>query len=179
MTIKLIILDLDGVLVNTKDIHYQTLNKALSEIDTQYEITQQEHLHKYDGLKTNQKLELLTEQKNLPLHYHSQIWERKQNLTISALKNLTINAELIEMLRNLKREGYRIACCSNSIRNTIYVTLYKLQILEYFDLILSNQDVTSPKPHPEIYWEAMSRTEVLPQETLIVEDSPPRPTRCA
>jgi dTDP-glucose pyrophosphorylase len=40
------------------------------------------------------------------------------------------------------------------------------------DLIISNEDVKNSKPHPEMYWKAMSMMSVLPEETLIVEDSP-------
>ena len=50
--------------------------------------------------------------------------------------------------------------------------LSKLDIIQYFDLILSNEDVKNSKPHPEIYWKAISMMQCLPEETLIVEDSP-------
>jgi dTDP-glucose pyrophosphorylase len=51
--------------------------------------------------------------------------------------------------------------------------LAKLGLIEYIDLIISNEDVKNSKPHPEMYWKAMSMMTVLPEETLIVEDSPP------
>ena len=60
--IKLIIFDLDGVLVEAKNIHYDSLNQALGK---KYEISWEEHLSLYDGLKTDQKLEILTEKKGL------------------------------------------------------------------------------------------------------------------
>jgi dTDP-glucose pyrophosphorylase len=50
--------------------------------------------------------------------------------------------------------------------------LSKLGIIEHFDLILSNEDVKNSKPHPEIYWKAISMMGYLPEETLIIEDSP-------
>jgi dTDP-glucose pyrophosphorylase len=50
--------------------------------------------------------------------------------------------------------------------------LSKIGLIEYMDLILSNEDVKNSKPHPEIYWKAMSSMGVLPNETMIVEDSP-------
>jgi dTDP-glucose pyrophosphorylase len=65
-----------------------------------------------------------------------------------------------------------LACCSNSIRKTVLSVLSKLNIIEYFDIILSNEDVKNSKPHPEIYWKAMSNVGFLPEETLIIEDSP-------
>ena len=57
---KLIVFDLDGVLVEAKQIHYDTLNQALKEVGEQYVISEAEHLSTYDGLKTTQKLEILT-----------------------------------------------------------------------------------------------------------------------
>jgi dTDP-glucose pyrophosphorylase len=50
--------------------------------------------------------------------------------------------------------------------------LAKLEIIEYMDLIISNEDVKNSKPHPEMYWKAMSIMSCLPEQTLIVEDSP-------
>lgn len=170
--IKLIIFDLDGVLVEAKKIHYETLNKALSKIDNNYTISWEEHLSKYDGLKTNQKLELLSIDKKLPVDKYKDVWEEKQRLTIESLKELTPNLELIECISKLSLDGYKIACCSNSIRKTILIVLSKLNIIEYFDLILSNEDVKNSKPHPEIYWKAISQMGCLSEETLIVEDSP-------
>ena len=55
--IKLILFDLDGVLVDAKEIHYTSLNEALGE----YAITPDEHRNLYDGRKTYEKLNMLTE----------------------------------------------------------------------------------------------------------------------
>jgi HAD superfamily hydrolase (TIGR01509 family) len=172
---KLIIFDLDGVLVEAKQIHYETLNQSLFELTNsdKYIITQSEHLSIYDGLKTSQKLELLTEKKGLPVDSYDTIWNRKQELTIKSISNLTPNKQLIPLFQILREHEYKIACCSNSIRRSVLVMLSKIGLIEYMDLILSNEDVKNSKPHPEIYWKAMSIMGVLPEETLIVEDSPP------
>jgi HAD superfamily hydrolase (TIGR01509 family) len=166
---KFIIFDLDGVLVEAKNIHFDALNEALGE---KYAIEWNEHLSKYDGLKTNQKLEMLTKEKGLPVELYKDVWDEKQKLTLQKLKNLKQSFHLIHCMERLCSEGYKLAVCSNSIRRTVLTVLAKLGIIEYFDLILSNEDVKSSKPHPEIYWKAMSMLGVLPEETLIVEDSP-------
>jgi HAD superfamily hydrolase (TIGR01509 family) len=169
MNVKLIIFDLDGVLVEAKHIHYDALNKALGE---RYTIEWNEHLSIYDGLKTNQKLEMLTERKGLPTNMYEKIWDNKQKYTLEALSNLQPSTQLKVCLDTLTSEGYKIACCSNSIRKTVLTVLSKLGIIEYFDLILSNEDAKNSKPHPEIYWKAISTMGYLPEEVLIVEDSP-------
>jgi HAD superfamily hydrolase (TIGR01509 family) len=170
--IKLILFDLDGVLVDAKKIHYETLNYALSIIDEKYKITWDEHLNRYDGLKTNEKLRLLSKYKNLPEETYEKIWTRKQKLTLERLESLPINQSLFETIAKLSEDGYKIGCCSNSIRKTVFTVLSKLNIIQYFDIILSNQDVKNSKPHPEMYWNAMSELSILPEETLIIEDSP-------
>lgn len=172
MKIKTIIFDLDGVLIDSKKIHYDSLNQSLRDIDESYVISWEEHLSKYDALKTNQKLDILTKEKNLPIELHEKIWKRKQELTSEKLKFLEPTKELKETIHKLSEEKYKIICCSNSIRSTVFEILSKLDILRYFDLVLSNDDVLNGKPSPEIYWTAMIKTSSLPEETLILEDSP-------
>ena len=169
MKTKLVIFDLDGVLVEAKNIHYDALNEALGE---QYTISWAEHLSTYDGLKTNQKLEMLSERKGLPTELHKEIWEGKQKLTLQKLKELQPSQTLQSVMDTLVEDGYKIAVCSNSIRKTVLTVLSKLGIMEYMDLVISNEDVKNSKPHPEMYWKAISMMSVLPEETLIVEDSP-------
>jgi HAD superfamily hydrolase (TIGR01509 family) len=169
MKVKLVIFDLDGVLVEAKNIHYDALNEALGK---DYEISWQEHLSIYDGLKTNQKLEMLTERRGLPTELHKEIWEGKQKLTLQKLKELNPNQTLQSLMNALVEDGYKIAVCSNSIRKTVLTVLSKLGIMEFMDYIISNEDVQNSKPHPEMYWRAISKMGCLPEETLIVEDSP-------
>jgi HAD superfamily hydrolase (TIGR01509 family) len=167
--IKLVIFDLDGVLVEAKNIHYDALNDALGK---EYAISWNEHLSTYDGLKTNQKLDMLTERKGLPTTDHTDIWIQKQKLTLEKLKQLGPSDVLIELMDSLVERGYKIAVCSNSIRKTVLTVLSKLGIMEFMDYIISNEDVENSKPHPEMYWNAISKMKCLPEETLIVEDSP-------
>ena len=167
--IKLIIFDLDGVLVEAKDIHYKALNKALGK---EYAISWNEHLSTYDGLKTNQKLDMLSNNKNLPTSNHKHIWDNKQKYTLQYLSELKPSKQLQSTMSKLVEDGYKITVCSNSIRKTVLTVLSKLGIMEYMDLIVSNEDVKNSKPHPEMYWKAISMMGCLSEETLIVEDSP-------
>lgn len=170
--IKLVIFDLDGVLFEGKELHFDCLNSALFSLDPKYVITWEEHLKKYDGLKTYEKMNLLTKDKGLPLDKHKTVWELKQKLTLQSLEDLKPSKDILSCILNLSIDGYKIVCCSNSVRKTVNTVLAKLNVIQYFDLIVSNEDITHCKPHPEIYWEAMSYFGVLPEEVLIVEDSP-------
>ncbi len=170
--IKLVVFDLDGVLVDAKEIHYKALNLALESIDKKYVITRDEHLTKYDGLPTKIKLAELTKQKGLPVELHEQVWVIKQRLTGEVIKNtLTYDERLVNVLKRLKSDGYKVYVASNSIRESLKLMLYKTGLMEYVDVFLSNDDVRFPKPHPEIYLKAIVHAGVKPSETLIVEDS--------
>ena len=169
---KLIIFDLDGVLYDSKKFHFEALNKALNKVSKKYEISFQEHLNIYDGLPTLKKLELLTSKKGLDITLHESIWQDKQIITAGLLDQIELNTELKKNLETLKEEKYKLAVASNSIKKTVIKVLENLNIIQLFDLIISNEDVLNAKPHPEMYWNCMSQLKILPKETFIIEDSP-------
>ena len=172
--IKLIIFDLDGVLVEARDIHYESLNMALAKFDDKYVIGKEEHLSSYDGLPTAKKLQKLSDQKGLPKELHNKVWEEKQRCTqrvISDLIRPEDHTRISSALRRLHHEGYKIYCASNSIRSSVKLMLLKAGYLEYIDEYFSNEDVKNPKPHSEIYLKCMVHAGVNPRECLIVEDS--------
>jgi HAD superfamily hydrolase (TIGR01509 family) len=171
MSNKLVIFDLDGVLIDSKDLHYQALNNALEKVDPKYKISYQEHLSKYDGLNTKKKLSMLTQEKGLPQDSHNKVWKDKQEETFLMLENLPVNTKAINIMLYLKSEGWKIAVASNSIRETIIKSLHGIEVLHLVDYIVSNEDVWHPKPHPEMYWKCMVGLGAFPKDTIIVEDS--------
>jgi HAD superfamily hydrolase (TIGR01509 family) len=168
---KLIIFDLDGVLIESRELHYHSLNEALKSIDSKYVISRDEHLSIYDGLNTTRKLNLLSESKQLPTEYHDMVWQRKQLSTFDLIKKFPMDNKLIDIFSKLKLSGYLIAVASNSIRETVKLSLLKIGVMEYVDYYVSNQDVSHPKPYPEMYWKCMTALKALPKDTLIIEDS--------
>ena len=169
--IKFIIFDLDGVLVDARELHYNALNDALKSIDEKYIIRRDEHLSTYDGLSTTKKLKMLSKNKGLPTDLHNQIYEMKQNMTLKIIDGFSVDERIQSILRSLKSEGYKIACATNSIRETAKLQLIRKGFFEYIDFMYSNQDVKNPKPNSEMYLRCMIKAEVNPNETVIVEDS--------
>ena len=169
--IKLVIFDLDGVLVDARELHYNALNKALGSIDEKYIIQRDEHLSTYDGLSTTKKLGMLSKNKGLPTELHDSVWKLKQQTTIKIIDGFSVDERIQSILRSLKSKGYKIACATNSIRETAKLQLIRKGFFEYIDFMYSNQDVKNPKPNTEMYLKCMIKSEVNPNETVIVEDS--------
>lgn len=168
--IKAVIFDMDGVLIDAKEWHYEALNKALGLFG--YEISRYDHLVTYDGLPTSKKLEMLTMEKGMPKKLHKFINNLKQQYTVD--KIFTDCHPMFHheyALSSLKAEGYHIAVASNSVRKTVELMMEKSNLLPYLDFFLSNQDVTKSKPDPEIYNTAIKRLGLQPKECLVVEDN--------
>ncbi len=161
---------MDGVLIDAKDWHYEALNKALSLFGMS--ISRYDHLVTYDGLPTKKKLEMLSAERGLPVELHEFINNLKQQYTHEIVYSHCKPRFCHEYaLSKLKAEGYKIAVASNSIRNTIQIMMEKSALLNYLEFFLSNQEVKSGKPDPEIYIKAIQKLGLSPKECLIVEDN--------
>ena len=155
--IRAILFDLDGVLVDATEWHYEALNRALALFG--YTISRYEHLTTYNGLPTRKKLEMLSVEKNLPRGLHSMISQIKQKYTREEiLQKCTPAFEKELMIRQLKRDGYKLAVCSNAVRESVERMLLASGLLEQFDFLVSNEDVSHPKPDPEMYCSPVKRS---------------------
>lgn len=168
---KLVIWDLDGVLIDSRRIHFLALNRALDTVHPKFCIMWDEHLAKYDGLPTKQKLKLLTLEKGLPERFYDDIWRDKQKHTVELYQEIQINSKLQSIFDILKSRGIKIAVASNSIYVTMAMALSRLGIIELVDYMVSNEEVKHTKPFPEMYWRCMIQLKALPENTVIIEDS--------
>ena len=169
--IRAVIFDLDGVLVDATEWHRVALDRALGLFG--YSITEYEHLSAYNGLPTRKKLEMLSVEKEFPRTLHPLVGRIKQSYTRTEILlrcRPSFHKEL--MVRNLLRDGFRLAVCSNSIRETTEMMLRSSGLYEQFEFFLSNEDVARPKPDPQMYLVACERLSVSPAETVVIEDAP-------
>lgn len=168
--IKAIIFDMDGVLIDAKYWHYESLNKALGLFGLQ--ISRYDHLVTFDGLPTKKKLEMLSLESEFPRGLHHFVNDLKQQYTMEI-----VNAKCKPVfqhqfaLSKLRSEGYHLAVCSNSIRKSVEMMMEKAGLDHFLDFFISNQDVKNGKPDPEMYNLAISRLGLKPDQCLIVEDN--------
>jgi beta-phosphoglucomutase-like phosphatase (HAD superfamily) len=168
--IKAVIFDMDGVLIDAKDWHYEALNRALALFG--FSISRYDHLVTFDGLPTSRKLDMLSVERGLPRSLHTFINEMRQHYTMEYVFT-RCKPKFIHQyaLSRLKAEGYHLAVASNSIRNSVDMMMEKADLDQYLDFKLSNQDVKKAKPDPEIYKVAIERLGLKPDECLIAEDN--------
>lgn len=170
MTIRAVIFDMDGVLIDAREWHYEALNRALALFGQA--ISRFDHLSTYDGLPTRRKLEMLSIERGLPQALHGFLNELKQRYTmeiVHARCKPTFQHEYA--LSRLQREGYRLGVASNSVSRTVATMMDNSGLRPYLDVLVSNEDVTHGKPDPEMYLVAMQRLDVTAEQTLVVEDN--------
>lgn len=168
--IKAVLFDMDGVLIDAKDWHYEALNRALGHFG--FTISRESHLSTFDGLPTRQKLKVLSKARGLPEHLHEFLNDLKQAYTLEISHQHckpVFNHQYA--LSRLKSDGYKIAVCSNSVRQTVEAMMRLSALEPCLDEMISNEDVAKGKPDPEMYLKAMSGFSVKPNECLILEDN--------
>ena len=169
--ISTLIFDLDGVLVDTKMLHFKSLNKALSKHRSNLRITLSDHIQIYDGLSTHEKLKILNKKKELDSKFNVKIKKLKQSFTKEFLiKEIKFNKQLFNLFK-IYSQKYKICVATNAVRETLELCIKKLKINDFIDYKISNEDVDNPKPHPEIYLRCMTATGSRPSECIIIEDS--------
>jgi HAD superfamily hydrolase (TIGR01509 family) len=168
---KAILFDLDGVLVDMPDAHYQALNRALELFGVNIE--EDEHHGFFNGLPTRKKLSELERLGRLPTGLCEFLNEIKQQYTKELIpKFCTPDHSKLVLMKHIRAHGIKTACCSNSTKETLHLMLHSSHLHSHFDIIIGNDEVAKPKPDPEMYIIAMEKLGVTPEETIIVEDSP-------
>jgi len=168
--IKAVVFDMDGVLIDAREWHYEALNRALGLLG--YEITRYEHLSSFDGLPTRRKLQMLTVERGLPAELHSFLNSLKQQFTLEYVATRCKPVFQHQYaLAKLKAAGYGLGVASNSVRRTIDEMMERADLMRYLDVVVSNEDVAKGKPDPEMYVKAMADLGVRPEETVVVEDN--------
>lgn len=163
---------MDGVLVDACEWHKEALNQSLLQI-CGFTISDEEHYTKYNGLPTKIKLKKLCELGFLSEADIQKVEDLKQLKTIDIINQRAFKRqEKIELFKYLKINNCLIACYTNSIRATAELMLEKTGILNLFDLLITNQDVTKCKPDPEGYNKIINFFNLTSTDTIIVEDSP-------
>lgn len=171
MTNLAIIFDLDGVLVDSRGLHYDALNLALKSVNEKYVISREQQVETFEGMTTRSKLDILSHTRGLPRELHEYVWNLKQQYSAAMFEDIPKDEDLVSLFKIIAEQGIVIGVASNSIRKTLTTCLQSLGVWEYVEISLSNEDVSNPKPNPEIYNKCMLMLGSTPTSTIVFEDS--------
>lgn len=166
---KVIIFDMDGVLVDT-EAYYYTRRKTFLTLK---------------GISIDHLSPLVFIGGNMKQVWHMILADDYEKWDVPALEAEYLDYKLSNMIPydklvfsdakatilSLIEKGYRLGLASSTAKIEILRALEVTQLLPYFEIILSGESFKESKPNPEIYEVAMKRLSVTPEETLIIEDS--------
>ncbi len=167
-----VVFDLDGVVLDAKELHRQCFIEACK-IGAGLEIDIEFHEKQLEALSTKQKIVKLKElglvkddKEGFEIAYH------KQELTLARINTAPLTVPwMASIFAHIKERGLQLALCSNSIRSTCIGALETYDLLKYFDLIVSNEDVKFQKPSPSPYLSVATELNTVPSKMIVFEDS--------
>lgn len=168
---KLVIFDLDGVIVSTDNYHYLAW-KALAH-DHNF-LFNQEMNHMLRGVSRAESLKILLDVngRTVTPDDFQRMLAQKNDTYQKSLKNLSdkdILPGVLDLLANLKRSGVQVAIGSSS-RNAPLI-LKQIGLTDAFDIIIDGNQITNSKPDPEVFLKAATGLGVSPKECVVYEDA--------
>ena len=158
-------IDLDGTLFDTKEINYRAYKEALEQYG--YDMDYKYYCEFCNGKHYTDFLPQITtndERKLLDMH-------RKKKEAYSKYLNFgRVNQALVDIIIDRGKDCKAALVTTASKQNT-YDILNEFRLVDIFDLILTHEDITKPKPDPEGFLKAMIRYNVAPKDCIIFEDS--------
>lgn len=163
--IKLIISDFDGTLVDTFKANYRAYQKAFAKVNLSLSENDYRCCFGYRFERFMDEMGI-TDQQTAHI-----IREAKKQYYPDYFSCLKINSPLVELISTFHHQGGKTSIASTARRENLENALKHTGLFSIFDLILAGEEVKQGKPSPEIYEKVMQKMNVLPEETLIFEDS--------
>ncbi len=171
MKIKACLFDLDGVIVDTARYHYIAWKNIANELGFDFSEAQNERLK---GVSRMDSLDILLEigQQKIELAQKNELAERKNNLYLSYIQNMTpeeILPGVIAFLDELHDKGILIGLGSAS-KNALSI-LNLIHLTAKFNAVIDGNKVSKAKPDPEVFLNGANELGVKPQHCLVFEDA--------
>jgi beta-phosphoglucomutase len=183
MTLKAVLFDFNGVIINDEAIHERLLEAVLLEENLRFkpEEFRQYSLGRSDRVALLDLCALrgrvLTE---AMLQNLIQRKLRAYQATLETLETLPIYDGIVDFIETLRSAGCKLAIVSGALRVEIELVLTQMGLLDAFSTIVSGDEILSSKPDPEGYLLGVERLQTLFPELeltldqcLAIEDSFP------
>ena len=170
MALRGLIFDFDGLILDTEVPGFT----AWKEIFAQYDLPfTHEHWHQAIGTGPSAydpAFDLCSQVKE-PLDAEV-IRQMQLARAHEILIDVPILPGVLEFIKKARQIGIRMAVASSSPRNWVMAHLSRLDLVKYFDFILTSEDVDKVKPQPDLFLLALSKLKISPDEAVVFEDSP-------
>ena len=167
MPVRAVIFDLDGTLIDSYDAHLQSFQRALSRFGL---TVKDEEVHRRFGKPAKQIIKEI-----LPANQHNHIddiLKYKRLEFIETSKNMQVFEGVKTLLTHLKEKGISICLATSADKPSVIRVINKFDLNNYFDVIISSNDVKEAKPNPEMFIKASKKLQVHPKNCLVIGDSP-------
>lgn len=167
--IKAIIFDMDGVLIDSTKYVWKSYNVILEKEGVHID---QETMERDLGRPLKDFLEGLKKDPGVkdidPVEFDREASELQIKFMKEQFEN---NSDLVNLMKNLKEKNLKLAVATSSFKGRAEKILSLLGIRDYFDVVVTMEDVTNHKPHPDVFLKAAEGLGVSPEECVVIEDA--------
>lgn len=167
---RVIIFDMDGVLINSEALHYELWKRIFAEEGLEIDF---DHYKGCIGSNDDLLMELILDGYGVDFRGRYDLMERFEEYKRQhiAEKGVPEIPGVRETLAELKARGYRMAVASSSPQAYIELCTAKVGIDHNFELLFSGERVAHPKPAPDVFLSVAAQLGTTPEQCSVVEDS--------
>ncbi|MBC1418150.1 HAD family hydrolase [Listeria fleischmannii] len=166
--LKAIIMDFDGVIVDTEVIWYDIFKEWFQK-EQNYDVSIEEFLICV-GASDDAFFKQLAEEKGIRVD-RTKFAEETKKQFMERSKDLPPKDGVVSFIKQVKQAGLKLALATSSMREKPVSHLTRLELLEFFDIIVTAEDVKRIKPAPDLFQAAIQKLGVTKEEAMIIEDS--------
>jgi beta-phosphoglucomutase len=170
---KAVIFDLDGVIVSTDILHKSALIKAVYDVAI-IDATFHPLISEKSMMTSREKLKKIQDYYKFDDSVYDRILEQKDKLFFESLSTIAVPGNVISALHWLKEQGIKTAIASNTRTINIKKILEATHTNQYFDKLISADEVENRKPAPDVIFLAYKKLKLKKKDqsdTLYIEDS--------
>lgn len=167
---KAIHFDMDGVIADTEAYHMAADHKVCFENGFDIDV---DNWDRFKGRTTFDMFTTLIQEYGDPkIHSPNDFAKRKTDILINSLDGkLTPIDGVIDFLKWARKNHIHMSLVTSSGKRMQSYITDTLKITELFDVIITGDDITEGKPHPQPYLLAIEKLGVSPVDSVVIEDS--------